>query len=119
MRKLKTLAWLSIALAICFQLFNDVACYEKSISEIALWFWFPLIPLVPAITFARQDKPVNAIAAALVIIPFYLFAYYADCVMPYEGGGASMVYVIVVMFGTPVAIISGLLTGYIARRINS
>lgn len=117
-RKPKTLAWMSIGLAICFQLFNDVACYEKTITEIALWLWFALIPLIPAVVFISRNQSIHAIAAALAVIPFYLFAYYADCVMPYEGGGASMVYVVVLMFGTPVAIVAGLLAGYVANKFK-
>lgn len=111
-------AWISIGLAIGCQLFNDLCCYEKTLLESLIWMWFTLIPVVPAAFFMFAKKPIAAIGAALVVIPFYAMAYYSDCILPYQGGGASMVYVIVIMFGTPVAIATGLLSHFLAAKFG-
>ena len=81
--------------------------------------WFTLIPVVPAVFFIFAKKPVAAIGAALAVIPFYAMAYYSDCILPYQGGGASMIYVIVIMFGTPVAILAGLLSHFLVSKFGS
>lgn len=108
----------SIAIAICFQLFNDFACYKKSIWETFAFLWFPSIPLVPAIISLKSNNPLRAITASLCVIPFYLLAYYVDCVQPYQGGGASMIYVAVIFYGTPLAVLGAFLAGPICRVLK-
>lgn len=108
----------AIGLAVAVQLFNDFACYQKSLLESLMWLWFPLIPLTPAVLFLQSANPLRAVTAALVVIPFYALAYYTDCVLPYTGGGASMVYVIVLFYGLPTALATGLLTGPLCRWLD-
>ena len=84
-----------------------------------MWIWFTLTPIVPALFFLFTKKHVGATIAALVVIPFYAMAYYSDCVLPYQGGGASMVYVIVIMVGTPTALAAGFIANFVANKIAS
>lgn len=80
-----------------------------------MWLWFPLIPLFPAVMYLFTSNPARAIGAALTVIPFYLMAYHTDCVLPYQGGGASMIYVVVIFFGTPAALIIGFFSGWLIK----
>jgi hypothetical protein len=107
-----------ILIAIGFQLFNDFACYKKSIVEALLFLWFPAIPLITAIASLKSKNPLRAIPSSLSVIPFYLMAYNTDCVQPYKGGGASMIYVVVIMYGTPVAFVCAFIADGICRLFN-
>jgi len=117
-RKAVYLGFLSILIAISFQLFNDFACYKKSIFEAVIFLWFPAIPLIPAMVSLKSRNPLRAITSSLCVVPFYLMAYYIDCLQPYKGGGASMVYVVVIMYGTPVALAGTLIADLICRVFN-
>ena len=97
--------------ALSVQLFNDVSCYERELFEAILNIWFPAIPLLPAILAMFSQNPLKAVGASVVAALFYLFAFYTDCIRPYEGGGASMVYVIVIMYGLPLAFLSSWIVG--------
>jgi len=105
-------------IALCFQLFNDFVCYEKSIFETIIFLWFPAIPLIPAIVSLKSKNPLRAVPAALCVIPFYLLAYHVDCIEPYQGGGASMIYVAVIMYGTPLALLFFFITDPICRLLK-
>ena len=105
----------SIVLALCVQLFNDVSCYEKEIFEAVINIWFPAIPLIPAFFAMASSNPLKAVGASIVTTMFYVFAYYTDCVRPYEGGGASMVYVVVIMYGLPLSILASAVVGAYCR----
>ncbi len=78
--------------------------------------WFPAIPLIPGLIAVFGENPLKAIGASLVAICFYALAYYTDCVLPYEGGGASMIYVVVIMYGTPLAFLGAWVVGVICRE---
>ena len=46
------------------------------------------------------------------------FAFYVDCVMPYEGGGASMIYLAVFLWGTLSGIgIAGAIIAEVVSRL--
>lgn len=115
-------AWLagvgSIVVALGVQLFNDLACYERDLFEALTTLWFPAIPLVPALIALGSGHPLRAVGGSLVATGFYLLAYYVDCVVPYTGGGASMVYVAVVMYGFPLAVIAVLVTGPLLKWLG-
>lgn len=100
-----------IAVAIGCQIFNDLVCYKRTVAETLKGLWFPLVPLVPSVVFLFSANPLRAAGSAGLVIPFYLFAYYVDCVAAYESGGASMVYVTVLVYGLAAALVGGLLTG--------
>lgn len=114
-RHARTLGLTSIVLALGVQLFNDLACYEREFFEALSTLWFPAIPLVPALIALGSGNPLRAVGGSLVAIGFYLLAFYTDCVVPYSGGGASMVYVAVVMYGFPLAVVAVFVTGPLLR----
>jgi len=45
-------------------------------------------------------------------------AYYTDCVRPYSGGGASMIYIAVLFWGTPSSLVGALVTGPVMRVLG-
>ena len=69
---------------------------------------FLLLPLAPALVSLVTSNPLRAVGACALLAPWLVFAYYTDCVRPYSGGGASMVYVAVLLWGTPSAILAHL-----------
>lgn len=83
--------------------------------EVAGLFETGLICLAPAAAFLLTKHPVSAAASSAAMLPFLLWANNHECIQPYPGGGASMVYVVVFMFGIPFSIIVGALAYAIAR----
>jgi hypothetical protein len=108
----------AIAVAVGAQLFNDFACYQRGVLEALSTLWFPAIPLVPSLVALGTANPLRAVAGALVATGFYLLAYYVDCVVPYRGGGASMVYVAVILYGLPLALVAVLVAGPVMRWLG-
>lgn len=106
----------AIAAVIALQAFNSVGCYDHTLAMFAMVLGtFVLVPLLPAIVSLFTANPLRAVGACLLFAPWLVFAYYTDCVRPYQGGGASMIYVAVLLWGTPCAIIGALLTGPVMR----
>jgi hypothetical protein len=60
------------------------------------------LPLVPAF-MALSKNPLLTIAGTAFFLPWPLLAYYWDCIKPYAGGGASMSFVVVLLYGLPSA----------------
>lgn len=116
-KKAQRIGWGSILVAMIVQIFNDVSCYNRGIFESISTIWFPGIPLIPALVFLASRNPLRAVGASIVAIAFYALAYYTDCVAPYEGGGASMIYVAVILYGTPLAAVGGLIAGSITNGV--
>jgi hypothetical protein len=77
-----------------------------------------LIPLVPASISLATANPLRAIGACLLLAPWLGLAYYTDCMRPYSGGGASMIYVAVLIWGTPCSILGALATGPVMRALG-
>ena len=110
---------LAIATVILVQAFNSVACYNHTFTDfIVVLAWFVAIPLVPAFIALATANPLRAVASSAFFVPWLIFAYVVDCVMPYTGGGASMIYVAVLLWGTPSAIVGALLGGPLSRLLG-
>jgi hypothetical protein len=101
----------AIVLAVCAQLFNSFACYKMGLLQAIKFLWLPSVPLLPAMLMLFTANPLRAVPAALVVIPYYAFAYYVDCIRPPEGGGASVVYMQVILYGLPTAMAAAWLGG--------
>ncbi|GIK24549.1 MAG: hypothetical protein K8F32_04300 [Rhodocyclaceae bacterium] len=85
-------------------------------------FEIGLICLVPALAFVLTKAPVAATVACVVLWPFLLWANSIECITPYQGGGAAMAYVPVLMFGVPLSALVGLFVlaiGYARRSSNA
>ncbi|WFC41842.1 Na+:solute symporter [Pseudoxanthomonas sp. SE1] len=109
----------AIALIIALQAFNSVGCYGHTLlTFVQVVGMFVLVPLLPALVSLLTANPLRAVGACLLFAPWLVLAYYTDCVRPYQGGGASMIYVAVLMWGTPCAIIGALLTGPAMRLLG-
>jgi len=101
---------------VALQAFNSFACYHHGVRDFLLALgMFLFIPLLPAIIALATANPLRAIGGCLLLAPWLGLAYYTDCVRPYAGGGASMVYVAVLFWGTPCSILGVLLTGPVTR----
>ena len=100
------------------QAFNSFACYGHDLRGYLGALGFVAIPLLPAVFALFTKNPFRAVGAALLFAPWLLFAYYTDCVRPYQGGGASMIYVAVLMYGLPCALIGALLAGPVLRGLG-
>jgi hypothetical protein len=98
------------------QAFNSAACYDHSLmGYLGAVGFFLVIPLLPAAVSLATANPLRAVGACLLLSPWLVFAYYTDCIRPYAGGGASMIYVAVLFWGTPCAALGVLLTGPVLR----
>ena len=101
------------------QAFNSAACYSHSLmGYLGAVGFFLVIPLLPAAVSLFTANPLRAVGACLLLSPWLVFAYYTDCIRPYAGGGASMIYVAVLFWGTPCALLGALLTGPVLRRFG-
>jgi hypothetical protein len=118
-RQALTTGMTAIALVIALQAFNSVGCYRHTLQTfVQVVGMFVLVPLLPALVSLLTANPLRAVGACLLFAPWLVLAYYTDCVRPYQGGGASMIYVAVLMWGTPCAIIGALLTGPAMRLLG-
>lgn len=109
----------AIATIIAIHGFNSFACYGLDLrSFVATLGVFLLIPLLPAVVSLVTANPLRAVGACLLLAPWLLLAYYADCIQPDPGGGASMVYVSVLLWGTPSSIIGALASGPVMRALG-
>jgi hypothetical protein len=110
---------IAIAGVIGIQAFNSFACYGHDFwSFLGALGIFLSLPLLPAVISLMTANPLRAIGACLLFAPWLFFAYYTDCVRPYTGGGASMIYIAVILGGTPSSIIGALVTGPILRAFG-
>lgn len=107
---------IAIACILALQAFNSIGCYEHTlVTFVQVLGMFLLVPLLPALMSLFTANPLRAVGACLLFAPWLVFAYYTDCVRPYQGGGASMIYVAVLLWGTPCAVVGALLTGPVMR----
>jgi len=103
---------------VCLQAFNSFACYGHDLQSLVTLGIFLIIPLLPALISLLTANPLRAVGACLLFAPWLMLAYYTDCVRPYTGGGASMIHVAVILWGTPSSIIGALITAPIMRLVG-
>lgn len=103
---------------VSMQAFNSFLCYGHGPVLFLLGLGFVLVPLLPALLVLPTSNPLRAVGACVLFAPWLVYAYYTDCIKPYAGGGASMVYVLVVTGGLPSAIVGALVTGPVMRMFG-
>lgn len=109
----------TIAGILLLQAFIGFGCYGQDIGMFITGIvWFLAIPLLPAVLSLLRTNPLGAVGACLLVAPWMLFAYYIDCIKPYMGGGASLAYVAVLLYGTPGAILGALLTPWLGKKLG-
>lgn len=107
----------AIAGVVVLHTFIGFGCYRQDLGMFVTGaLYFLLIPLLPAAFSLLRANPLGAVGACLMVVPWILFAYYIDCVKPYTGGGASLAYVAVILYGTPGAILGALITPWLTRK---
>jgi len=116
--KALVLGLIAIAAVALLQTFNSFACYKHDFSAYLSALLFIGIPMLPALLSLATKNPLRAVGASLFFAPWLVFAYYVDCVASYQGGGASMIYVAVVLWGLPSALACALITGPILRLLK-
>ncbi|MBK7665797.1 MAG: Na+:solute symporter [Sterolibacteriaceae bacterium] len=109
----------AIVVVLLLQAFNSFACYRMDFATfLSTTAMFVVPALIPAFVCLALPNPLRAVVACLFFAPWLVLAYVTDCVFPYSGGGASMIYVAVLLWGTPCALLGALLGTRIARRFG-
>lgn len=109
----------ALALPLLLQAFNSAACYRHTVADfLAALGIFVLPPLLPVLLALWVRRPLQAFVGALCFAPWLVYAYVVDCLLPYRGGGASMIYVAVLLYGLPSCLIGVLLSGPLLRRLG-
>lgn len=108
----------SIGIVAVIQVFSSVACYKHDLEGMLVGLAFIAIPMLPAIISLVLPNPLRAVGASAFVVPWLVWAYVIDCVLPYSGGGASMSYVAVVILGTPCAILGAFIAAPVAKRLG-
>ena len=106
----------AIVTVIILQSFNSFVCYHHDILNFLLaTILFVGIPLLPAFVSLVLPNPLRAVGACLLFAPWLFLAYYTDCVRPDSEGGASMIYVAVLIWGSVTSLVGALITDFITR----
>lgn len=109
----------AIAGVLLLQALIGFGCYRQDLGMFVTGLlYFLLVPLLPAALSLLRANPLGAVGACLMVVPWMLFAWYVDCVKPYAGGGASLAYVAVLLYGTPGAILGALITPWLAGKLG-
>jgi hypothetical protein len=103
---------------VVIQIFSSVACYQHDLEGVLVGLAFIAIPMLPAIISLALPNPLRAVGASACVVPWLVWAYVVDCVLPYSGGGASMSYVAVVVLGTPCAIVGASVAAPVAKKLG-
>jgi hypothetical protein len=103
------------ALAVCFAI-QSLYGLIKCDSGVATFWLATLVAQIPAVAWlANRNQYPAAVAAAVIIQLFCLWANSMEC-KPYAGGGASMAYVVVFLYGWPTSTVLALLSTKIAKQ---
>ena len=92
---------LGLALVVAMQAYSGLTCYEQTwdvlLTNIGI---FVMVPLIPAFIALFTRNPLSALGGFLAFLPWLIYAYYVDCMTPHTGsGGASLIYVVVFLYG--------------------
>jgi hypothetical protein len=109
----------AIGAVLLLQSFNSFSCYHHDfLTFLSATSIFVGIPLLPALASLAFPNPLRAVGACVLFAPWLVLAYYTDCVRPYSGGGASMIYVAVFLWGTVTSLIGALITNSITKSLG-
>lgn len=108
-------AWLVGFAAICavvaVQAFGSFACYHHDWPTfLSFTAFFVLVPLIPALIALLTRNPLCALGGCLLFVPWLVYAYYFNCVRLGSGGGDSMVYVQLLLYGAGSCLLGVLFT---------
>ena len=118
-RKARWIGISAIAAVLILQAILSFGCYDHGLVDfVAATVFFLGIPLLPAIICLTRSNPLCSLGASMLLAPWLLLAFYTDCVRPYQGGGASMIYVAVLLWGTVSSLVGAALTGFVTKRMG-
>lgn len=108
---------LAITAVVALQAVLGFGCHGQDLRRFAIGLGvFVLPPLLPALVSLATANPLRAVGACALFAPWLLWAGYVGCIRPDAGGGASMAYVSVLLYGFPSAVLGALLAGPVCRR---
>ena len=102
-----------VAIAACFAIQSAYGVLFCA-SGLTTFWQATLLAQLPAIGLLANRSRYASPIAAVVIQVFCLWANSAECKV-YSGGGASMAYVVVFLFGWPTGLVAGLLPTWLAK----
>lgn len=108
----------AICVVIAAQLFNGAVCYKMGVLGQMAGLAFVAVGFAPGLAALFSSNPLRTVGAAVLFVPWLALAFYTDCIRPYQGGGASMVYVAVAMYGFVSSAIGAVLAGLVLRMIG-
>ena len=89
---------LGLALVVAMQAYSGLTCYEQT--------WDVLLTNIGIFVMV----PLSALGGFLAFLPWLIYAYYVDCMTPHTGsGGASLIYVVVFLYGAASCLLGVLL----------
>jgi hypothetical protein len=112
------IALASVAAVVALQLFNGTACYRHDLEGHLVGLGFVAAGFLPGLVALFTRNPLRTVGAALLFAPWLVLAYVVDCVQAYAGGGASMIYVAVLLWGFCTSALGALLTGPLLRWVG-
>jgi hypothetical protein len=106
---------LAMGMVFILQAVNSFGCYKHDLLTYLKTLGFIAIPMLPAFVSLFTANPLRAVGASALFAPWLALAYYTDCIRPDTSGGASMVYVAVLLYGFATALLGAALSGYFFR----
>ena len=102
---------LALALVVAMQAYSGLTCYAQTWDVLLMSMgMFVLIPVIPALIALFTRNPLSALGGFLAFLPWLIYAYYVDCMLPQTGaGGASLIYVVVFLYGAASCLLGVLL----------
>ncbi len=117
-RKARLIGLTAIAAVVVIQLLSSIFCYQNDLSQLAFSFMMIAVPFSPALIWILSPNPLLTVGGAALFIPWLVLAFTVDCILPYAGGGASMMYVAVVIWGFPSTILGMILAKLAMKYFN-
>ena len=99
LRTARRAAALGVLGVVALQALNSFGCAHQSLSQFLVSLLWISWPMAPALVFFWTPNPLRSLAASLSFAPWLVLAYGVECVAPYSSGGASMIYVPVIVLG--------------------
>jgi hypothetical protein len=118
LRRARVFGLASVGLIVILQAINSFGCDKHDVGGYLKVLALLAIPMSPALLALFTTNPLRAVGASALFAPWLVLAYYTDCISPYEGGGASMIYVVVFMYGFATAVIGALASGPLFRVLG-
>ena len=116
---LQRLRFLPIAVVFVIQAGAALFACETDGLELMVLLVATGVLLIPAFLWLRASSAGGVFGACCGLLPWLVWEIYIDCVAPYRGGGASMAYVAVFLWGIPSSVVCGVLFEHLQRKVLS